>query len=85
MRINSFFFGCVVGLVPPAAAHLLISFTSLSVGNQPLSLYVIAALINLLLLRFFYRRSLEQSARGVIFITFVASLLLIYTEKLTLT
>ncbi|GGH01168.1 hypothetical protein GCM10007415_41540 [Parapedobacter pyrenivorans] len=62
---------------------LLIS-SLFSIGIQPLSLYVIAALINLLFIRFFYRSMLEQPARGVILITFVASLLLIFTEKLSL-
>jgi hypothetical protein len=69
----------------PFVAHMLTVFTSwnLALGNKPLSLYVIAALINLLLVRFFYRNALEKSARGVILITFVGVLLLIFVGKLS--
>ncbi|WP_257669356.1 hypothetical protein [Parapedobacter tibetensis] len=85
MKINHFLFGCIIGLLAPTAAHLLTLFTSwnMVIGNKSLSLYVIAALINLLLMRFFYRNALEQSARGVILITFVAAMVLLFTQKLT--
>jgi len=80
VRRNTFIFGCAIGAVAPAIAHLLTLFTSwnMMLGNKPLSLYVISALINLLLVRFFYRNALERSARGVVLITFVAALLLIF-------
>ena len=85
MKRNSFFFGCIVGLLAPVVAHLLTLFTSwnMAIGNKSLSLYVIAALINLLFVRFFYRNALEKSARGVILITFVAAILLIFMQNLS--
>lgn len=85
MKRNSFFFGCIVGLIAPVIAHLLTLFTSwnMAIGNKSLSLYVIAALINLLFVRFFYRNVLEKSARGVILITFLAAIVLIFTKNLS--
>lgn len=85
MKRNSFFFGGVLGLIMPIIAHLLTLFTTwnMAIGNKSLSLYVIAALINLLFVRFFYRNALEKSARGVILITFVAAIVLIFTENLS--
>lgn len=84
MQGNPFLSGLVLGLLAPVAAHILTKFTSLPffIGSKPLGLYVIAALINLLLVRYFYRNGREPMARGVILITFVLVLLLIFTTKL---
>ncbi|MGV3761682.1 hypothetical protein [Parapedobacter sp.] len=84
MQRNSFFLGCLLGVLAPALACLLKAFSPLAVTMNPLSLYVIAAAINLLLLRFFYRQALDRSARGVLLVTFVALLFLIFIEKLSL-
>jgi len=83
---NSLAWGVIIGLLAPAIAHLLTLFTSWAIvlGNKSLSLYVLAGLINLLLVRYFYRNGLEDSARGVILITFVSALLLILTDRLSL-
>jgi len=84
MKWNSFFLGLLLGAFGPVAARLLKAFTPLGTTMHPLSLYVIAAVVNILLVRFFYRRALERSAQGVLMITFVALLLLIFIEKLSL-
>lgn len=84
MKRNSFLGGVVVGVIAPLAAYLLKLFSSLGTTMHPMSLYVIAATINLLLFRFFYRRSLDQSANGVLLVTFIAVLCLIFIEKLSL-
>ena len=51
---------------------------------HPLTPYVIAATINLLLLRFFFRQALDRSARGILIITFLALILLIFIDKQSL-
>ncbi|SKB69735.1 hypothetical protein SAMN05660226_02735 [Parapedobacter luteus] len=88
LQRNSFLFGCAIGFLAPAIAYVLtLWFDSqrITIGDRPTALYVIAALINLLLVRFFYRNELERSARGVILVTFAAALLLIIVEKLSIT
>lgn len=84
MKRDSFLLGLFVGALGPAAAGLLKTFTPLGATLHPLSLYVIAAVVNILLVRFCYRQALDRSARGVLMITFVALLLLIFIEKLSL-
>lgn len=87
MQQHPFLSGLGIGLLAPLCAHGLTRFTTLSVpfGSKQLGLYVIAALINLLIVRYFYRKGLEQTARGVIFTTFILAMLLIFTTKLSLT
>jgi len=84
VKRNSFLFGCALGLFAPVVAYLLKSFTALGTMTHPLTLYVIAALINLLLIRFFYRNALDRSAMGIVLITFIALLVLILIGKLSL-
>jgi hypothetical protein len=86
MQRNSLFSGVGIGLLPPIIAHVLPMLIPgiLSHGFKPLGLYVIAALINLFLVRYFYRRELEPTARGVLLITFALAMLLIFTKKLSL-
>ena len=87
MQQNPLVSGLGIGLLAPLSAYVLTTFTTLSIpfGSRQLGLYVIAALINLLIVRYFYRKGVEQAARGVILITFALALLLIFTTKLSLT
>jgi len=86
MQRYSFLAGLGLGLLAPLIAIVLTQFTMLpaSIGLRPLGFYVIAALINLLLVRHFYRRGPEQVARGVILCTFVLAMLLIFINKSSL-
>lgn len=76
--------GCLVGVIAPAIAYLLRTFSSVGTTMHPLSLYVLAAAINLLLLRFLYRGGLDRIAQGVLLVTFLAVLFLIFIDKLSL-
>lgn len=68
----------------PTVAYLLSNYTNWSsyFSNKPLSLYVLAALINLLLVRYFYKNDMENNARGIILITFIGVLVLIFTRQI---
>lgn len=83
-RKDNFLIGALLGLILPILAYGLTRWTDLAtlIGNKPLSLYVIAALINLLLVRYFYRQGHENTARGVIMMTFVGVLALIFGQGL---
>lgn len=85
MRRNNFFLGVCLGLFAPAVAHLLTRYTDWAglVGGKEISLYVISALLNLLLVRHYYRNTLENTARGIILITFVAAIVLLFTKNLS--
>lgn len=75
----------MLGLGAPVAAHLLSQFTTWAriLGGKEISLYVIAALLNLLLVRYYYRNEMEKTGRGVVLITFVATIILIFTKNLS--
>lgn len=85
MKRNSFLFGALLGVVAPVVAHLLSTFTTWSslLGGKDIGLYVVAALLNLLLVRCYYRHACERTARGLILVTFLATLLLIFAKNLS--
>lgn len=81
-RSDNFFAGTILGLIFPLLAFVLTRWTdwAMLIGNKPLSLYVIAALFNLLLVRYYYRQGKENAARGVVLMTFIGVLLLIFVQ-----
>lgn len=82
MKINSFVFGCAIGLLFPATAYLLTSSSAIALLNgKPLGFYAVAALINLLLVRHFFRNDGARTARGIILATFVALLALLFAQN----
>lgn len=85
MKKDSLVFGCLIGLVFPAVAHLLTKGGGLDIfSGRPLALYVIAALLNLMLIRYGYRNAYEKSAQGIILVTFAATLILLFTRQVPL-
>lgn len=85
MKRNNFLFGALLGLAAPAIAHLLTRFTDWAalLGGKDIGLYVAAALVNLLLVRYYYRHTMENTARGLILVTFVATIVLIFANNLS--
>lgn len=82
---NSLLLGVLIGALAPAVSYLLTVFTSVQTSffaEKPIALYVIAATINLVILRFSYRSGKDLLGKGVILITFVAMLLLIFGNGL---
>ena len=85
MKRNNFLFGVLLGLAAPVAAHLLTAFTNWAalLSGKDIALYVAAALANLLLVRYYYRHGMENTARGLILVTFVATIVLIFAKNLS--
>lgn len=84
LRTNNFYLGALIGLVTPVIAFLLTRWTDWAILlNKPNSLYVLAGVVNLLLLRWYYRNDGENSARGVIMVTFIGVLVLIFTRTVS--
>ncbi len=80
LQKNNLLTGILSGLAAPLLAIFFTEIVSFSF-RQPHTLYVLAALVNLLLLRFYYRNGREQSARGVILVTFAAMLSLLWIKS----
>ncbi|MGJ1266279.1 hypothetical protein ACR78F_00500 [Sphingobacterium spiritivorum] len=85
MQKNNFLIGIALGIIAPLIAYLLTTYTALETmlaANKPAALYVIAGLANLVMLRYFYRNDKEQTARGIMLVTFAGTVILIYTLKI---
>ena len=80
---NNFFIGIALGLLAPLAAWLISDFTTLQAQLFPsktIAFYLIALTINLIAIRYFYRkdRDLEKLAKGILFISFLSMLFMFY-------
>lgn len=85
-RIDNFYVGLLLGLIMPVIAYVLCRWPDggLVLAGKPAAVFVLAGLVNLLLVRWFYRQGSESSARGVMLITFAAALMLFYTGTMTI-
>lgn len=82
MRLNTFLSGLILGMIFPALAFWLTQYTSLgaSINAKPLTFYVLAALVNLMAMRFLYRSGNDATAKGILFSTFFGVILLIFMQ-----
>lgn len=82
---NSLIIGCFIGVISPLIAfvasynNLIGEFIKSDKISAP---YVIAAVINLIIVRLSYRYSKENFGKGVIIVTFLAMIILIFGGKL---
>lgn len=85
VKQNSIFTGVLIGMLAPIVAYLVDTYTNLQAtffAEKPIALYVLAALVNLIIIRFTYRSGKDALAKGVVLITFLAMLFLIFATKL---
>jgi len=85
MNRNHFLFGLVIGGILPLTAYLLTTYTGLQqtvAEGKPAALYLLAGLGNLLLLRYFYKKGHERTAKGMMLTTFTGIITLVYTLKI---
>lgn len=82
---DTLWMGGLIGLVFPLISYILTNYTELQTiffKEKPIALYVIAATINLLLLRFTYKAGKQNLAKGILLSTFLAMLILLYGSGL---
>lgn len=84
---NSFLLGLLLGAISPLLAYGLTNYTALAqqwFPSKPFAFYVVAAGINLLLMRIFFRKETPQDklAKGILLTTFLGMLLCLYFFKL---
>lgn len=81
---NNFWIGAGSGIIFPLVAYVVTTFTSIQASlfvHKPITLYVIAATINLVAVRFLYRKGKDAAANGIVFATFLAMILLIFVMR----
>lgn len=85
MRKDSSVLGFFVGLIAPIMAYVMQTYSTVQQSlfvDKPIALYVIAAVINLIIIRFSFTGGKEQFGKGVVLSTFIAMLVLIFVTKL---
>ena len=81
---NNFALGIALGVIFPLLAYVATTFTTVQTSlfaHKPIALYVIAATINLIGVRFMYRGGREATANGVVLATFLAMIVLIVVMR----
>lgn len=84
MNKNSIIAGIIVGAIAPLLAYLVMTYTTLRqsyFAEKPIALYVLAAVVNLVIIRFAYRGQKEALAKGVVLITFLAMIAFVVLTK----
>lgn len=84
MNKNSLIAGLIVGGIAPLLAYLVMTYTTLQqsyFAEKPIALYVLAAVVNLVIIRFAYRGQKEALAKGVVLITFLAMIAFVVLTK----
>ena len=72
---DSFWFGILLGLMLPAISVYFVEIMKMDIQFQDKNylVYIIVAAINLILVRVYYGKGIEQTARGIIAITFICA------------
>lgn len=82
---NSFILGVVLGAIFPLLAYVLTTQTGLQQSlfmQKPIAFYVLAAVLNLVAVRFIYRSGREATAKGILLVTFLAMILMVFALKI---
>lgn len=80
---NNLFFGVLLGVIAPLIAYLLSEHSPLGnhFADKPLTLYAVAGVVNLLILRYFYKQELTRTGGGIVALTFFGLVLLLLFKK----
>ncbi|MFD0793487.1 hypothetical protein ACFQZX_07645 [Mucilaginibacter litoreus] len=79
-RRNTILIGLLLGCIPPLILWLIFALflkDDAIIMNKPAIPYLIAILLNLLMLRYAARKHLDQTSRGIMISTFICMLLLV--------
>ena len=70
---DSFWFGTLLGFILPVISFYFVEILKRNIqfqGKKHL-IYILVAVVNLILLRVYYGKGIEQTAKGIIAITFI--------------
>lgn len=75
MQRDSFIVGVIIGALAPIVAYLATTYTALQqqfFADKPIALYVLAAVVNLVIVRFAFKAGKSSFAKGIVLVTFLA-------------
>lgn len=86
MNRDNLLFGILIGSISPFIAFIMTQFnlTGIDIGNKSLSFYAFGAILNLIMMRYYYRKELGNTAGGIILITFICAILVFFLHETTL-
>lgn len=83
LRKDNFVWGVLAGILLPGLALIYQKTTSnnLGISQHHQIIYLIGIALNLIIVRMAYRKDLEKTGRGLMFITFLAAMVLFYFKR----
>ncbi|UIR55719.1 hypothetical protein LZQ00_15795 [Sphingobacterium sp. SRCM116780] len=84
---NNLGLGLLLGAIAPAVAYLLATYTQIVqtwTPQKPMMIYGVAVFINLIAMRFLFKGGKDAVAKGILMITFIATILYIFTNRLSI-
>lgn len=80
LKKNNLLLGILLGAMTPIIAFLLDEYTPLGARfvDKPLTLYAIGGAVNLLMVRYYYKQQASKTGGGIMGITFIGLLLILY-------
>jgi len=85
MQKDSLLSGVIIGALAPIVAYLAMTYTTLQQSvfpEKPIAFYVLAVVINLIIVRFAFRAGKVSQSKGVVLITFLAMIAFVVVTKL---
>ncbi|AMR30174.1 hypothetical protein A0256_01440 [Mucilaginibacter sp. PAMC 26640] len=84
---NCVAFGLLIGAVMPAITWIVFSLilqNDAIIMDKPAAPYLIATVLNLVLLRYYFKNNMDKTVNGIMIVTF-AVMLLVFTFKMHIT
>ena len=85
LNSDKFLTGVLLGVIPPGIAAFFVEvlgFDGEILGKKHV-LYIASVVVNLLLMRFFFRTDRTETATGIIFSTFISALLFVILNRIS--
>lgn len=82
---DSIILGIALGAIFPLLAYFISDFTDIGTtyfSQKPIGIYVLAAVANLVAVRFIYRSGREATAKGIVLITFIAMVAMVFLFRI---
>jgi hypothetical protein len=81
---DKFLTGALMGVIPPALAWFIIEILKFDdeIFGKKHFFYIASVIVNLLILRYFFRNDRPETASGVIFSTFISALVFVILSRI---
>ncbi|POY36594.1 hypothetical protein C3K47_09470 [Solitalea longa] len=80
---DSFLFGTILGIIVPLLMFFLVEFVHLGdqMGVRDSSLYLLGLIVNLFLVRYYFKKEISNTGKGVFLISFLVVLAVFFFKS----